>query len=265
MPAWIKLFFRATRFWDADRDLWFLSLETADAPAYQGRREYLEAQVAKGYSDSDVRYIAGLLNENAPDAVLAHAIAQVVNQRFFGEEIPRSVTNAAKHTLQEFIETPNVWKYRRARKSQKEIIAYCERTLPPDTHLVDIGHNIGESVQTTAVALRRLKANLNTPVEEIFTQHALTTKTPRIATRSSRLGGLLWVPTVAGKTIFIYRIEKAAAETGDILFTFGAGRRERACVFKDFFIEFMTDLQKALKESAAPSPAPAQSEAGGRG
>jgi len=134
-------------------------------------------------------------------------------------------------------------------------MAYCERTLPGNAHLVDIGHNIGETVQTTSVALRRLNDNLDRPVEEIFTRRALTTKVPRIATKSTRFDGLLLFPTVPGKTVLIFQIEKAAAKSNCILFTFGTGRDQRACVFKDFFLHFMKDLQEALRDGTPNTPA----------
>ena len=253
VPLWLKIFFRATRFHDYERDLWFLSLESASNPDVERRRAYLEAAVVKGYSESDVNNIAGLLNTNADDEALEHGIAQIVNRRFFGEEIPLPITKAAKHTLQNFREAVLPWKYLRARKSQKEIMRYCDRTLGEDVHLVDVGHNIGEVVQTTAGALRTLKDNLEKPVDDIFTLHALTPQVPRIAVKSSRLDGLLLFPTVEGKTVFIFQIGKAAAKTKDILFTFGTGSPERACVFKGFFLEFMNDLQKVLRAGTPPS------------
>ena len=170
LPFWIKTFFRATRFCDSERDLWFLSLESDKNPEIAERRASLKAEIDKGYSPADVQTIADLLRRNADDQTLAHTITQIVNKRFFGQDVPRPITRAARYTLQRFGETVLPWKYFRARASQKKIIAYCERTLSSDAHLVDIGHNIGETVQTTAGALRMLSANLGKPVEEIFTQ-----------------------------------------------------------------------------------------------
>jgi hypothetical protein len=91
-------------------------------------------------------------------------------------------------------------------------------------------------------------------VEQIFTRHGLTKKVPRIATRSSRLNGMLRIPTTAGRTIFVLQISKAAAKTNDPLFTFGAGSQERECLFKGFFLHFMRDLQKELKEGTPRNP-----------
>jgi hypothetical protein len=34
-----------------------------------------------------------------------------------------------------------------------------------------------------------------------------------------------------------------------LLFTFGTGTSERACVFMGFFMEFMTELQKELRNT----------------
>lgn len=252
IPWWLRVFFRATRFHDPERDLWFLALEPATNPEYRRRRAYLEAQVAKGYSESDVNNIAGLLNSNADDETLAHEIAQIVNRRFFGEEIPRPITRTAKHTLQNIREMLP-WKYFRAIRSRRKTMSYCHRALGEDVHLVDVGHNIGETVQTTARALRMLKDNLNAAVEETFTRRALTPLAPRIATKPSRFGGLLRSPTVPGKTVFLFKLAEAAARSNDILFTFGAGSTERACVFMGFFLDFMKDLQKALKAGAPPN------------
>jgi hypothetical protein len=147
------------------------------------------------------------------------------------------------------------WKYVRARAAQKRTMAYCEKALGRTAHLVDVGHNIGETVQTTSVALRSLYANLDRPVEEIFTQDALTPFVPRIATKATYFDGLLSIPTVARKTVLIYEVEKAAAESHDLTFTFGAGTGERQCVFKWFFVSFMEDLQTALKDGAPNEPA----------
>ena len=122
--------------------------------------------------------------------------------------------------------------------------------LDKDVHILDVGHNIGEVVQATAGALRILKANLDKPVEAIFTAHAPTPQVPRIAVRTSKLGGLLWFPVRAGKTVVIFKVGKAAARTGNLFFTFGAGSSDRACVFKDFFLCFMKDLQRELRGEA---------------
>jgi len=180
--------------------------------------------------------------------VLAYEMVQIVNHRFFEQEVPLSITRAAKYTLQNLGEVIWPWKYRRGRKSQQQIMDYCAHTLPQDVHILDAGHNIGEVVQTTAGALRRLKDNLDRPIEELFTAHALTLQVPRIAVKSSTFDGLLWLPTSAGQTVIILKISRAAAQTGDILFTFGTGGPDRVCVFKGFFLNFMQDLQRVLKE-----------------
>jgi hypothetical protein len=57
--------------------------------------------------------------------------------------------------------------------------------------------------------------------------------------------------------VLILQIEKAAAKTNDMLFTFGTGRNERACVFKDFFLDFMKDLQKTLRDGGPRTSAQA--------
>jgi hypothetical protein len=54
--------------------------------------------------------------------------------------------------------------------------------------------------------------------------------------------------------VVIYKIGKAAARTNEVLFTFGTGRPERACVFTDFFLSFMKDLQKTLRQSRSVAP-----------
>jgi hypothetical protein len=249
LPRWLRLYFKATRFYDVARDLWFLALESVSNPTYEKRRVYLEAKVATGYTEHDVNRIAELLHANVDDDVLGYEMVQVVNRRFVGEEIPRPITRAAKHTLQSFGEAILPWKYARAITSQQQVTNYCARTLPRDVHALDIAHNIGEVVKTTARALRMLNENLEKSVEEIFTSHPLTPEVPRIAVRPSRLDDLLLFPTRTAWTVVIYKIGRAAARTNDLLFTFGTGRPARACVFMDFFLGFMRDLQKTLRES----------------
>jgi hypothetical protein len=248
LPWWLKFYFKATKFHDDKRDLWFCPLEPKSNPSYYQRRTYLEAKVSIGYSEADVHKIAGLLAANVADEALAYEMVQIVNRRFFEQEVPLSITRAAKYTLQDLGEAIWPWKYRRGRKSQQQIMEYCARTLPPDVHLLDVGHNIGEVVQATAGALRRLKDNLDKPIEELFTAHAPTPQVLRIAVASSTFDGLLWLPTRPGQTVILLKIGRAAAQTGDILFTFGSGGPDRVCVFKGFFLNFMQDLQRVLKE-----------------
>ncbi len=248
LPGWVKVYFRATKFYDDKRNLWFCPLEPTSNPTYQPRRNYLEEKVATSYSEEDVKKIAELLKTNADDEVLAHEMVQIVNQRFFDKEIPLEITKTAKHTVQSFSEALVPWKYSRGRKSQQQIMEYCEKNLSPDVHLLDVGHNIGEVVQATAGGLRKLKENLDRPVEEIFTSHPLTPQVPRIAIKASTFDGLLSSPTIPGKTVVILKIGEAAKKTQDINFAFAAGSSERVCVFKDFFLEFMGDLQQELKK-----------------
>src|SRR5207247_9018197 len=157
------------------------------------------------------------------------AMIPEVNPTFVGEDSPHAINKAAKHTLQSFADALLPGKYTRARTSQQQVTAYCARTLPRDVHALDIAHNIGEVVKTTARALRMLNDNLEKPVEEIFTAHALTPEVPRIAVRPSRFDDLLLFPTRKARTVVIYKIGRAAAKTNDLLFTFGTGRPERAC------------------------------------
>ena len=250
LPWWVRFYFRATKFHDEERDLWFLPLEPTSDPSYAGRRAYLEEKVSTGYTQEDVDRIARLLRANADGDVVAHEMVQVVNRRFFGEEIPPPITGAAKRTLQTFGEAVFPWRYLAARRSQKRIMTHCAGRLPKDVHVLDVAHNIGEVVQAAAGTLKTLKDNVEKPIEEIFTSHAPTPQVPRIAVRSSKLGGLLLFPTRAAKTVVIFKIGRAAAKTKDLLFTFSAGRPERACVFQDFFLAFMRDLQKALRGTA---------------
>jgi len=248
LPWWVRLYFSATKFHDEERDLWFLPFESAADPSYKPRLAYLHQKVSTGYTQADVQRVALLLQANADEDVLAYEMVQVVNRRFFGEEIPRSITDEAKHTLQRFGEAVLPWKYIGARRAQKRIMAHCARRLPQDVHVLDVAHNIGEVVQTAARTLRTLKANAGKPVEEILTSHAPTPQVPRIAVKPSTFDGLLASPTRAGETVLIFKIGKAAAKTRDLFFTFGTGRPERACVFMDFFLAFARDVQKALRE-----------------
>lgn len=251
LPWWVKFYFTGTKFHDNERDLWFCPFESKSNPSYQPRRTYLEEKVATGYNKDDVKKIAELLKTNADDGALAHAMVQVVNQRFFGEEIPQPITQAAKYTLKNLREAILPWNYIRARKSQKQVMGYCMQTVAKDVHLVDVGHNIGEVVQATAGALRRVNDNLDKPVEEIFTSHPPTPQVTRIAVKSTTFDGLLSSPTTPRKTVVIFNVGQAAAKTKDLYFTFSAGRSERACVFMDFFLAFMKDLQKELREARA--------------
>lgn len=248
LPWWLRFYLRASRFHDDRRDLWFCALESKSNPTYQPRINYLKEQVAKGYSADDVKKIAQLLRNNDKDEVIAYEMVQIVNRRFFGKEIPSHITQAAKDTLQEISEAVQPQKYLLARKSHQEVMDYCEQNLPKDVHPIDAGHhNIGDIVKTTTRALQILKNNLDRPVEDIFTANPLTLQAPRIATQASTFEGLLSSPAKPGKTVFILKIGEAAIKTQDILFTFGTGSEDRICVFKDFFLEFMTDLQQELK------------------
>lgn len=248
LPWWVRFYFRATRFHDDERDLWFLALEAASDPSYDKRHAYLREKVSTGYTKADVDRIARLLRANADEDVLAYELVQVVNRRFTGEEIPRSIAKEAKQTLQTFGEALLPWKYMRARRSQREVTNYCARTLTGGVHVLDIAHNIGTVVKTLTRALRILQDNLEKPVEELFTSHPLTLQAPRIAVRSSTLDGLLLFPTREAWTVLIFKIGTAAARTKDLFFTFGTGRSERACVFMDFFLALVGDVQKALRE-----------------
>ena len=252
LPWWVRFYFRATKFYDEERDLWFLPLESTSDPSYAGRRSYFEDKVSTGYTQEDVDRIARLLRTNADEDVVAHEMVQVVNQRFFGEEIPPPITEAAKCTLQTFGEAALPWRYLAARRAQHRVMTHCAARLPKDAHVLDVAHNIGEVVQAAVGTLLRLRDNLDRPVEEIFTSHAPTPQVPRIAIRSSTFGGLLLFPTRPAKTVVIFKIGKAAAKTNDLLFTFSTGRPERACVFQGFFLAFMRDLQKALRQMENP-------------
>ena len=216
----------------------------------------MEEKVRTGYHREDVKAIANLLRTNADDDTIAHAMVQVVNQRFFGEEIPQPITHAAKRTVQNLREAIFPWKYRRGRKSQQQIMDYCARTVDKHVHLVDVGHNIGEVVQATVGALKRVQENLDKPIEELFTAYPPTPQVTRIAVKASTFDELLSSPTTPGKTVVILNVGKAATKTKDLYFTFGTGRSERACVFIDFFLTFMKDLQRELRAADSQSSSP---------
>jgi hypothetical protein len=91
-----------------------------------------------------VQKIAQLLKNNVDDETLAHEMVQIVNQRFFGKEIPLAITQNSKHTLQAISEAVQAQKYQRGKKSQQEIMNYCAQNLSQDVHILDVGHNIGE-------------------------------------------------------------------------------------------------------------------------
>src|SRR5262245_51285756 len=58
LPWWVRKYFRATKFHDDVRDLWFCPFESSADPTYRPRRSYLEGKVAEGYGRDDVRRIA---------------------------------------------------------------------------------------------------------------------------------------------------------------------------------------------------------------
>src|SRR2546426_10399092 len=67
LPWWVRFYFRATKFYDEERDLWFLPLESTSDPSYAGRRSYFEDKVSTGYTQEDVDRIARLLRANADE------------------------------------------------------------------------------------------------------------------------------------------------------------------------------------------------------
>ena len=255
LPKWVQLYFRSTKFHDAERDLWFCPFEASFDPSYPSRRAYLEEKSAEGYSQADVDRIAHLLQTNASDDVLAHEMVQIVNKRFFGHEIPADISETAQHTVQKITEALIPLKYEQGVQSQAKIMDYCAHSLPQDVHILDVGHNIGEVVQSTAGSLKTLRQNIGRTVEDIFTEHAPTQQVPRISVRPSTFNGLLSSPTKPGETVVIFKIAEAAAKTKDISFTFSAGDAERACVFQDFFLNFMRDLQQTLRSQQSQSSA----------
>ena len=42
LPWWVQLYFPSTKFYDRDRNLWFLPFESGNNPTYPKRRAYLE-------------------------------------------------------------------------------------------------------------------------------------------------------------------------------------------------------------------------------
>ncbi|BAY61539.1 hypothetical protein NIES22_16060 [Calothrix brevissima NIES-22] len=250
LPWWVKLYFSSTKFHDKQRDLWFCPFESKDNSSYYPRRAYLEEKVALSYSQEDVQKIAELLRTDAEDEVLAHAMVQIVNRRFFDQDVPLEITREAKDTVQSLPEALLPWKYIRGKKAQAKIMNYCQGNLPQGVHILDVGHNIGEVVQASALSLKKLKENLDQPIERTFTDHAPTPQVPRIAIKASTFDGMLRSPTTPGKTVLLLMIAKAAAEIQDLSFTFSTGSSERECVFKDFFLKFMADLQQELKQGA---------------
>src|SRR5260370_38672783 len=70
LPRWLTLYFKATRFYDVARDLWFLALESVSNPTYEKRRAYLEARGPTGCSEQDVNGIADLLHPNEDNDVM---------------------------------------------------------------------------------------------------------------------------------------------------------------------------------------------------
>jgi len=248
LPWLLRIYYASTKFYDEKRDLWFCPFESITNPTYQPRRNYLQEKVDLGYTPEDVKKIAELLENNAEDEEIAFAMVQIVNQRFFaGQEIPSSIIKTANKTVKKYTEAFSISNYARGITSQRKVIEYCDRHLSEGVHPVDVGHNIGETVQAAPAVFKILKANLDRPVTETFTIYPIATRVPRIAVKSSNLDGLLAEPTKPGKTLAILKIGEAARETKEILFAFGTGSEDRVCVFKDFFLKFMEDLRQELK------------------
>src|SRR5205809_7462014 len=57
LPRWLRLYFKATRFYDVVRDSWFLGLEFASDLTCEESRVYLEARGATGCPQAGVESI----------------------------------------------------------------------------------------------------------------------------------------------------------------------------------------------------------------
>src|SRR5437763_15666333 len=86
LPWWVRFYFKATRFHDDERDLWFLALESASDPSYDKRHAYLREKGSTGYAQADVDRVVPLLRAQADQDVRARELAQGVNRRDIGEE-----------------------------------------------------------------------------------------------------------------------------------------------------------------------------------
>ena len=148
------------------------------------------------------------------------------------------------------------WKYLRALRSREAILEFCEPIVEPGVNILDVGHNIGEAVQSSTPGLRRLLDHLDRPIEETFTSTCRPPRSPGSRSALRSLGGLLRFPITPGKTIVILKVAKAAAATGDLHYTFGTGKPERSCVFMGFFLDFTRDLQAELNQRGAAAPPP---------
>ena len=210
-------------------------------PPTPGVSADLREKVEAGYTPGDVKTIADLLIANVDDETLSQAMVQVVNRRFFGQEIPPPITRAAKNTLQKLGQAVFPWKYKLAIQSREQIMEFCERTLEKKVHILDVGHNIGEVVQATAGAAPSEGEPRPAHRGNLYTIWPHRSGSPDRHT-ASKLDGLLWF-TSPRQTVVILKVAKAAATSHDLYFTFGTGKPERACVFMPFFLAFMKDLQ----------------------
>src|SRR2546422_7582210 len=73
-PWWVRFYFRATKFYDEERDLWFLPLESTSDPSYAGRRAYFRSEEHTSELQSRLHLVCRLLLEKKNIIILTLSV-----------------------------------------------------------------------------------------------------------------------------------------------------------------------------------------------
>ncbi|KAG6558085.1 hypothetical protein Mapa_000266 [Marchantia paleacea] len=255
LPFWARWYFSATRFHNKRHDKWFLAFEPqSERVEYSERRKLIVDGLKTGFADADVKALADQISSNASEEAIAVTITQIVNGRFMArpgkDSIPLEHVQEARNLLQTSILDALVPGHRQAgEKAQEATYDFCSKNVRPGTNVMDAAHNVGNAANIVVSAIMTLKANLDTPIEHLFTRkgNCPTPQVPRVVMKDTTLNGLLSYPGRPSSTIILLNISQAAEQTESLFFTFGTGSEKRACAFKEFFFDFMSALQSELK------------------
>ncbi|BBN09873.1 hypothetical protein MPTK1_4g23420 [Marchantia polymorpha subsp. ruderalis] len=254
LPFWSTWFFSGTRFHNKSHDKWFLAFEPqSEAAQYSERRKVFEDKLSSGFAGEDVKSLADQIASGASEEQVAVSLAQIVDARFMKSElnsIPVEVVRETRHVLPTNLVAALVpGNQKRGVQAQEATYSFCQKNAQPGLDVMDVTHNVGSVVTIMAVAVLKLKDNLDTPIEHLFTRksNCPTPQVPRVVMRETNLNGLLRYPGRPSSTIVMLSISSAAEQANSLFFTFGTGTEWRACPFKDFFFNFMTALQAELK------------------
>ncbi|BBN08796.1 hypothetical protein MPTK1_4g14540 [Marchantia polymorpha subsp. ruderalis] len=254
LPFWTRWYFSGTRFHNKSHDKWFLAFEPqSETVEYSERRKLIVDGLSTGFVDADVKAIADQISSNASEEAIAVTITQIVNGRFMGpgkDSIQLAHVQEARNLLQTSILDALVPGHQQAGvKAQEATYDFCSKNVRPGTNVMDAAHNVGNTANIVVSAIMTLKANVDTPIEHLFTRkgNCPTPQVPRVVMKDTTLNGLLSYPGRPSSTIILMQISEAAEQTNSLFFTFGTGSERRVCAFKDFFFDFMSSLQSELK------------------